>query len=404
MNNIFNRRTFLKSVSLGTGAMTLRIGDLDSNSISGEHPDALCNVTRKQTPLFKKIYGALIGSAIGDAMGGPVEFWDYRKIKKVYGKVDSLMPYDFEPGVHGPWAKKAGSYTDDTRMSKIFCTAILNKKGVPTDKDLAKTIIDYYHSAEEGLPKQFIEEYYLKAIYRDQKCVFGGQPTNGAIMGIAPFGVINACDPQKALADVFSTLFTTEGYARYATAIAAAMIASAMKPDATVDSIVNDGLDAVKFHKSQVEGHRWQTNQLYDGVGLKNEKLIKQSVALAKKHGDPYSMREELLKSILQQFGADASETLAIAIAMFYAAQGDYVETVKGAVNCGRDNDSSASVAGAIAGAFCGLDKIPPAWIKLVEAVNPTPTFRQIAKSMEDIIITRYGQQRECLNQLQLLL
>jgi ADP-ribosylglycohydrolase len=275
---------------------------------------------------------------------------------------------------------------------------------VPTDNDLAKTIIDYYHSAEEGLPKQFIEEYYQKAIYRDQKCVFGGQPTNGALMGIAPFGVINACNPEKALSDAFDAIFTTEGYARYATAIAAAMIASAMKSDATVDGIISDGLDAAKAHKQQVEGHRWQTNKLYDVVGLKSEELIRQSVDLAKKHGDPYSLREELLNNIQQQFGADASETLAIAVAMFYAAKGDYVETVKGAVNCGRDNDSSASVAGAMAGAFCGLDKIPPVWIELVETVNPAPTFHKIAKSMEEIIISEYRQQRDVLNQLELLL
>lgn len=27
----------------------------------------------QESPLFKRVYGALIGSAIGDAMGGPVE-------------------------------------------------------------------------------------------------------------------------------------------------------------------------------------------------------------------------------------------------------------------------------------------------------------------------------------------
>ncbi len=406
MDTIFNRRALLKFTGLGTGAMALGFGALDSSLIlASNNPEIPHPSTQKQqTPLFKKIYGALIGAAIGDAMGGPVEFWDYQKIEEVHGKVETLLPYDRDLGVHGPWAKRAGTYTDDTRMSKIFSQAILNKRGVPTDKDVAKAIIDYYHSAEEGLPKQFIEEYYLKAVYRDQKSVFGGQPTNGAIMGIAPFGVINACNPQKALTDAFDALFTSEGYPRYSAAIAAAMIASAMKPDATINEIVSDGLDAAKIHKSQVEGHRWQGNKLYDVVGVKNEKLIKQAVELAEKHGNPYTLREELLKHVQQQFGADAGETLAIAVAMFCAAKGDYTETIKGAVNCGRDNDSSASVAGAIAGAFNGADKILPDWIELVETVNPGPTFRQIAKSMEEIIIARYRQEREYLNHLQLLL
>ncbi|MGD9109297.1 MAG: ADP-ribosylglycohydrolase family protein [Phycisphaerales bacterium] len=62
---------------------------------------------------------------------------------------------------------------------------------------------------------------------------------------------------------------------------------------------------------------------------------------------------------------------------MFYAAKGDYVETVRGAVNCGSDDDSSVGLAGTIAGEFGGLGNIPPAWIELVEVVSAPPSVRK---------------------------
>jgi len=57
----------------------------------------------QESPLFKRVYGALIGSAIGDAMGGSVEMLPFEEIERKYGVVDELLPYlDKEPSAHGP--------------------------------------------------------------------------------------------------------------------------------------------------------------------------------------------------------------------------------------------------------------------------------------------------------------
>jgi len=162
----------------------------------------------QESPLFKRVYGALIGSAIGDAMGGPVEMLPFEEIERKYGVVDELLPYlDKEPSAHGLWTKEAGSYTDDTRIARIYCLAIIEKGDVPTDKDIARAFVNYYHSATGRFSKDFIEEYYLKAIYREDKQIFGGQSTNAGIMGIAPFGAVNACNVQKAFDDAFKDMF-----------------------------------------------------------------------------------------------------------------------------------------------------------------------------------------------------
>lgn len=351
-----------------------------------------------KSTLYKKVYGALIGAAIGDAMGGPVEMYHYKKIIEKHGWVDSLLPYDeIEPNVHGPWAKDAGAYTDDSRMSKIFCEAILECKRVPDSKDIAKAYIDYYHYAAEGLPKEFIEEYYMKAVYQERKQVFGGQPTNGGIMGIAPYGVINACNPKKALSDAYEAMFIVEGYAKYSAAIAAAAIAAAMKPEATVQSIIDDSLEALHSHKESVEGDLWRNCHMYPHVAMKNESLIRECIKVADKYDNTEDLREELFETVAQQFFADGSETLAIAMTMVYKADGDYERAVEGCINFGRDNDSSGSVAGAITGALNGVEGIKPEWVELVEKVNAQPTFAYYAEKITDIILKNNDErQRVC--------
>lgn len=359
----------------------------------------------KETKLFKKIYGALIGSAIGDAMGGPVEMYYYPDIVKKHGWVSSLLPYDdITPSAHGPWSKEAGTYTDDSRMSKIFLEAIVSCAGVPSEKDIAKAYSTYYYNAKEGFPKEFIEEYYMKGIYGNDKQIFGGQPTNGAIMGIAPFGVINPCNPQKALDDAFKAAFMVEGYARYSAAIAASAISAAMIPKIKYLEVIEESLKALTQHKGRVEGDLWKNSHMYPHVGMKNEKLIRKCIEISDKYEDISSLREDLLKTVEQQFFADGAETLAIAFTMFYKAKGNFIDTVEGCVNFGRDNDSSAAVAGAIAGAFNGVDAIPKEWITLVESVNEGPCFEYYAQIITKIIKTKFSVQTKIINNISLLI
>ncbi|TVR48886.1 MAG: ADP-ribosylglycohydrolase family protein [Puniceicoccaceae bacterium] len=46
--------------------------------------------------LSDRIYGCLSGGAIGDALGAPVEAWNYRDIREKHGRIVSFM--DFDPG------------------------------------------------------------------------------------------------------------------------------------------------------------------------------------------------------------------------------------------------------------------------------------------------------------------
>jgi len=65
----------------------------------------------KNTQLFERIYGCMIGGAVGDAMGFPTETFHYKLIREKYGKIDNPRTREgcenSDPPVNGP------VYTDD---------------------------------------------------------------------------------------------------------------------------------------------------------------------------------------------------------------------------------------------------------------------------------------------------
>ena len=134
---------------------------------------------------------------------------------------------------------------------------------------------------------------------------------------------------------------------------------------------------------------------MYPHVAMKNENLIWECLAVADKYDSCGDLRGELLETVAQQFFADGSETLAIAMTMVYKAEGDFKKAVEGCVNFGRDNDSSASVAGAISGAIGGVEAIPSDWVELVEEVNPQPSFAYFAEKICDIVVAENHRRRQ---------
>ena len=63
-------------------------------------------------------------------------------------------------------------------------------------------------------------------------------------------------------------------------------------------------------------------------------------------------------------------EELPIALALLTVTGGDFEQSICGGANYGRDCDSIASMAGAIAGALHGDSVIRPAWITRIDEAN----------------------------------
>ncbi len=353
-----------------------------------------------KTLLFKKVYGCLIGGAIGDAMGGPVEGrgWTPETLRDTYGEIDWLMPYEREVGYHAHFHKRAGAYTDDTRMKHLLCQAIIEAGGMPRAGELAHVLARAYHHAPDELHEGLIEEYYLKAIWGRDKVIYSGEPTNGAMMSNSPIGLMAACRPGDAYQAGFDLAFLTDGYAKTAAAMMAAAIAAAMKPTATIESIIQSTRQAHLGFAARREGPRWGSLEWkYDP----NLHFLDKSIEIANSSSSYTEVQAKLYETL--EWGhlfSEATHTLVVPMAMFVNCAADFKKSVIACVMYARDNDSYASVAGALAGAYHGVDVIPEDWMATVIEANPETDMLELALELTRLIIADYTHTLQSMNSL----
>jgi ADP-ribosylglycohydrolase len=348
----------------------------------------------EETSLFDKVYASMLAAAIGDAMGGPVEGWHYERIIEEHGIVDRLLSYHDPPDYHAHFATAPGTITDDTRLKHILCQAIVARGDLPRRGDFVKACADAYYAAQTDLERGFLEEYVLAGMHGQGKLIWGGQPTNGFIMMNSPLGLICPCDAETAFALSYDLDFISEGYAKYSAALAAAAVAAAMEPDATLPSIIESALAACQAHRA--EGKLAQDWHWYDHVFRINERVVETAVDIAARHRDVFSLRAEFYEGLqVSPLGSEAAQTLAVALGMLVAADGDLGQAIIGCVNYGRDNDSYATLAGAIAGALHGASAIPSEWRSTVETTNPEPDMRALSLGLAQVALnTQQKMQR----------
>ena len=346
----------------------------------------------------------MLGGAIGDALGGPVEGrqWTPELLRETYGDVNRMLPYEREVGHHAHFSKEPGIYTDDTRLKHLLCQAIIEANGMPRPGDFGHVLARAYHQAPDDLHEGFLEEYYLKAIWGRDKVIFSGEPTNGAIMGNSPIGLIAACQPEKAYQAGFDLAFVTDGYAKTAAALLVAAIASAMKAEPTIEDVMESATQAhLNFAKRREGPHWYELEWRYDP----NLHALNKALEIAHKEKDTQVVQKALYESL--EWGhlfSEATHTLVVPLAMFVATDGDFHETVIACVMYARDNDSYASVAGALAGAFHGIDAIPKVWQEVVLKANPDPDIYELSLKITEIIAEDYQKAQALTRSLRALL
>ena len=354
----------------------------------------------EETLLFEKVYGCLLGGAIGDALGGPVEGWTPEEIRAEYGgNLDRYVPYRKPPGYHAQFGEgdRIGAYTDDTRIKHLLCDAIIEAGGMPRLGHFGHVLARAYHTAPDELHEGLIEEYYLKAVWGRDKAIFSGEPTNGAMMGNSPIGIMAACRPVAAYQAGFDLAFVTAGYAKTASALVTAAIAEAMRPQPTIEGVIDGAVAAHLGFAEQREGRLWwgmratsfepgasASNWRYDP----NHQFLVKALKIAREVGDPFAIQEPLYEALdWGHLFSEATHTLVVPFAMFVAAGGDFRDSVVGSVMYGRDNDSYATIAGALAGAFHGVDAIPTEWIEPVVEANPEVDMHGLAVSLTELLL-----------------
>lgn len=342
--------------------------------------------------LYEKIYGCLAASRVASAMGAAVEGWSPERIKETYGYVDRLLPY-LHYGHRGvTWQRMPGTTEDGIERQKLMCRAIIAKQDRITAQDLYNVQVEVLDLAKMWYMTEPDDQRIMGFMKAGVPAVEVGRLSNWhGLNAVArashPIGLINACDPDGAVrdvADIGRLYFVPTDIALVWAGVFDAAIALALRPDATVDSVIEGALRyatdpmrreinrALEFAKiADYEAMRAEFYKIYNGGGI------------------PYA-------------ASTASETVTKALAVFVHAKGDAKQAILEGVNFGRDTDCLAAMAGGLAGALSGIGAVPAEWVKQVDeatAANPYTntvcTIKEHADGIYQALQARARKMRE---------
>ena len=316
----------------------------------------------KKSLLYRKTLGCLLGSIIGDAIGTPTEGLDYRDIEARFGWVD-----DF-----------SCDGTDDTVMKNLLAEALVRTAGYATLDGWAAVWLDHW----DAIFGSKLGKFFVSVIHTAQKlkrhavprmAALGNMPSSSSAMCISPVGIVNACNPVQAARQAYNLASLIHvhdvGFCQDGAAAMAAAVAEAFGPGASVDSILAAASGAI--------------------VKLSGREMIERidaALELAQQGGGYKAFRQAVYADPGRFFCriiCDSRETVPLTLALFYLADGEVEKGVCYGANLGRDADTIASMCGAIAGAFRGVEGIKSEWVAKV---------RQLASVSQEDLATRLAQ------------
>jgi len=342
-----------------------------------------------EAELYDRILGMLVGSAIGDAMGAPTEMWPREAIQLEYGFVKGLDSMVREVSPEGIWKANlpAGGTTDDTRWKSLAVDYLLSQTTESLEpKDFASHILKSYEGSliklknTEGVDVEPFENALQEANwlsewakvatpYRDTNLggytdslskFYGGEMVCAGLLYAPALGAFYPGNPKKAYLEAYKLSFFDLGYARDLTALAAAMTASGMTPRASQDSILATlRLDPAGYFQSRLVG-RTSHKLLKDALGIVREAKKLYSLPTPLSLGNPalnYAYSE--LDRRQQDMPFHAGEIYLQALTAMLFTDFDFHGTLTFLTNYGRDNDTTAALAGGILGAWVGYQKLP---------------------------------------------
>ena len=342
-----------------------------------------------EAELYDRILGMLVGSAIGDAMGAPTEMWPREAIQLEYGFVKGLDSMVREVSPEGIWKANlpAGGTTDDTRWKSLAVDYLLSQTTESLEpKDFASHILKSYEGSltklknTEGVDVEPFENALQEANwlsewakvatpYRDANLggytdslskFYGGEMVCAGLLYSPALGAFYPGNPKKAYLEAYKLSFFDLGYARDLTALAAAMTASGMTPRASQDSILATlRLDPAGYFQSRLVG-RTSHKLLKDALGIVREAKKLDSLPTPLSLGNPalnYAYSE--LDRRQQDMPFHTGEIYLQVLTAMLFTDFDFHGTLTFLTNYGRDNDTTAALAGGILGAWVGYQKLP---------------------------------------------
>ncbi len=281
--------------------------------------------------LKSKFLGCLIGAAIGDGLGA------WREGRRIAEKEDIASLAERVEEL---------AYTDDTHMTIGVVESLIQSRGFDGEH-MAQTFIKNYEAEPwrgygPGPPRVF------RMIKRGEpwdsaasKIYRGGSFGNGSAMRVAPIGLLYSNNPAKLREIAYKSSSIThfhelgkEGAALQAYAVALAL-----------NTPSDEEIDREAF---LLKLQNFAQTQLYKEKIANTKELL----------GEQDRAR---VVAVLGN-GIEALNSVPTAIYCFLKQPKSYKDSVIYAISLGGDTDTIASMAGAILGAYLGIEAIPQEW------------------------------------------
>ena len=299
--------------------------------------------------LTSKFSGALLGSALGDAVG---ELAFYRPFRhSLIQEIDQLEQLQ---------------YTDDTAMA-IGLAQSLIENGRIVEQHLGDTFArnfeqEPWRGYAAGPPKVFAMARNEGIPYHEAAGrLFGGAGSfgNGAAMRVAPVGLF-FCASDTLYDQAFQSSRVTHSHP--VGADGAAVQALAVAQAVTLDPAQEFPRET--FLQSLIEFSR--TEEIRGKMKHVGE--------LVAKGVEPIKASQAFGRSVAVQ------ESMPFAVYAFVSHASSYEECLFCATLNGGDRDTLGAMAGAISGAYLGVDALPPMWLRKLENLA---ALRDMALALE---------------------
>lgn len=341
--------------------------------------------------LFDRVRGAMVGGAIGDALGWPIEFLTLKQIRERYGDAGVV---GYLPNVT-PGAPQ--QITDDTQMTLFTAEGLLRS---PADTDPApamrRAYLRWYATQRQEKPdpdadgwlarrqflyavrapgnaclgglRQQVEEYLPPLEFGEPGPVNPKSKGCGSVMRAAPFGLTGA-GPDRAFYNAMRCAQITHGHPTgYLAAGAFAVIVDGVLGGAELPIAVRDTIDRLAVLPSSAE----------------TVSALSGALAVAQL-GEATPERLEMVGA-----GWCAEQCLAIAVycALHTYRTGDIRGGLLLSVNHSGDSDSTGAVTGNLLGAMYGVSALPMEWIAPLEGRD------ELFRIADDLVLNFFYQDR----------
>lgn len=291
----------------------------------------------------EKIKGAIIGLLVGDALGVPYEFHDAQSIPP-FAEIEFEPPADFRRAHAGV---PAGTWSDDGAQALCLLDSLLVCGKFDAD-DFANRLVRWFREDYLAVDEMFdVGVQTQKAILNLRKGVppLTAGPSeeknngNGSLMRVLPLALWHEGADSELIADAFDQSSVTHGHIRSKICCALYCL--------------------------------WARNILRD-VENEWENALQKFVEYFPANTPEYS---ELTMHIFPPNAADAIRGSGYVVDSLRASvrlceKENYEDIVKAAIALGEDTDTTACIAGGIAGLKFGVEAIPVRWRENLRGKN----------------------------------